>query len=212
MYFCAKIKKNMRKSNKETLYKAAFRLFLQNRFYGVSLSDIEKESGLTRGAIFYYADNKEELFHNIIKEFVFDKQNVDLKFQDYKYDSVKDYIIAYVSGIQKTMQAFLTILGPLPKSNISRCYISIILEACDLFPDVKEWYKLNVNKYISMWGFVLHKGIEKGEIKEDIDVLSCAKQFVYLYYGQALVESASTGLNSDFLLDSMNNLYSLVKK
>jgi AcrR family transcriptional regulator len=42
----------MRKSNKEVLYRAAFKLFLSKQFDGVSLSDIEDESGLTRGAIF----------------------------------------------------------------------------------------------------------------------------------------------------------------
>lgn len=201
----------MRKSNKEHLYKSAFRLFLLKRFHGVSLSDIEKESGLTRGAVFYYVDSKEMLYHDVVKEYVFNKQDVESKFQNYKCDSVKEYISAYVCGVQQVMQNIVTVMD-MPIANASRCYISFILEACDLFPDVKEWYKLNINKDISRWGFVLHKGIGNDEIKGDIDVLNCAKQFVFLYYGHTLVETASMGLNPDILLDSMNNLYSLIKK
>lgn len=202
----------MRKSNKDQLYKAAFKLFLLKRFHGVSLSDIEKESGMTRGAIFYYVDSKEMLFYEVIKEYVFKTQNVESKYRNSKCDSVKEYISIYVSGIQKTIHNILLVTGPMSMANLSRCYISIILEACELFPDVKDWYKLNINKDISMWGFLLHKGIESGEIKEEIDVLNCAKQFVFLYYGQTLVESASMGLNPEILQDSMSNLYSLVKK
>ena len=43
----------MRKSNKEKLYRAAFRLFVTKQFDGVSISDIEKECGMTRGAVYY---------------------------------------------------------------------------------------------------------------------------------------------------------------
>lgn len=210
--FLCQNKNIMRKSNKEHLYKSAFKLFLLKRFHGVSLSDIEKESGLTRGAVFYYVDSKEMLYYDVIKEFIFNKQKVESKFQNYECHSVKEYISAYVSGVQQTIQSILAVMDQMPMANVSRCYISFILEACDLFPDVKEWYKLNINKDISMWGFALHKGIENGEIKENIDVLNCAKQFVFLYYGQTLVETASMGLNPEVLLDSMNNLYSLIKK
>ena len=213
MYFCTKIKDIMRKSNKEHLYKSAFKLFLLKRFHGVSLSDIEEESGMTRGAVFYYADNKERLYHNIIEEFVFNKQNTELKYRDYKYDSVKEYIYTYISGIRQTMQNIAAIIGDhITIAKISCCYISFILEACDLFPDVKDWYKSNINKDVNMWGLVLYKGIESGEINENIDVLNCAKQFVFMYYGQALTGVASTGLNPDILMDSMNNLYLLIKK
>ncbi|MCR5042929.1 MAG: TetR/AcrR family transcriptional regulator, partial [Bacteroidaceae bacterium] len=44
----------MYKNNrKELLFKAAFKQFVTKQFDGVSISDIEEESGLSRGAIFY---------------------------------------------------------------------------------------------------------------------------------------------------------------
>ncbi|WP_423808860.1 TetR/AcrR family transcriptional regulator [Prevotella histicola] len=42
----------MQRSHKDHLYKAAFKLFLTKGFEGVAISDIEKESGMTRGAVF----------------------------------------------------------------------------------------------------------------------------------------------------------------
>ena len=41
-----------REGRKELLFKAAFKLFVTKQFDGVSISDIEKETGLTRGAVF----------------------------------------------------------------------------------------------------------------------------------------------------------------
>lgn len=69
----------MRKSNKEHLYKAAFRVFLSKRFERVTISDIEKESGMTRGAVFYYAKTKLDLFKQVVEEYVVDYQNFKYK-------------------------------------------------------------------------------------------------------------------------------------
>ena len=42
------------------------------------MSDIENESGLTKGAIYYYASNKKELFRNVI-EYIIEKQDLTYK-------------------------------------------------------------------------------------------------------------------------------------
>ena len=57
----------MRKSNKERLFKAAFKLFLTKHFNGVSISDVEEVSGLTRGAVFYYAKTKLDLYKQVVE-------------------------------------------------------------------------------------------------------------------------------------------------
>lgn len=201
----------MRKSNKEVLYKAAFRLFLVKQFEGVSLSDIEKESGLTRGAIFYYANDKKDLFHDIIKHYVIDRQNISTKVNSSGYTSVRDYIDLYIKGVRDTMDNLYELLPDMTRDNASRAYVSTILEASTFFPDVNIWYRHNVNNDISMWVSVLHKGVENGEIREDIDLLNSAKQFVCIYYGLTLMNSFSDGLNTNQLLEQMLNLYDFLK-
>ena len=202
----------MRKSNKEVLYKAAFRLFLVKQFEGVSLSDIEKESGLTRGAIFYYANDKKDLFHDIIKHYVIDRQNISTKVNSSGYTSVRDYIDLYIKGVRDTMDNLYELLPDMTRDNASRAYVSTILEASTFFPDVNIWYRHNVNNDISMWVSVLHKGVENGEIREDIDLLNSAKQFVCIYYGLTLMNSFSDGLNTNQLLEQMLNFYDFIKK
>ena len=70
----------MNKNNrKEHLYRAAFKLFLMKQFDAVSISDIEKESGMTRGAITYYGGDKKGLFYDVVKQFIVDTQNIENK-------------------------------------------------------------------------------------------------------------------------------------
>ena len=133
----------MRKSNKETLYRAAFRLFVTKQFDGVSISDIEKECGMTRGTVFYYAKTKLDLFKQVIEYYIIDTQNVDNKV---KFDygcSLKDYIDRYVGGVEKTMEELVKLIDPDSRDNASRAYISTLLQVCSMFPDIKHRYLIN---------------------------------------------------------------------
>ena len=202
----------MRKSKKEQLYKAAFKLFLTKQFEGASLSDIEKESGLTRGAIFYYAKDKKDLFHEVIQHFVIDCQNITKKIPVSNIVSVREYIDLYVTGVRLTMEGLYELLSGLTRDNASRAYVSFVLEGSTHFQDVNSWYRHNINNDISKWVSILHKSIENGEIRPQIDVLSCAKQFVGLYYGLTLIDSFSEGLNTNQLAEQMESFYDLIKK
>ncbi|MBD5200679.1 MAG: TetR/AcrR family transcriptional regulator, partial [Bacteroidales bacterium] len=60
----------MQKNNRQDrLFNAAFKLFLLHQYKGVTLTDIEKETGMTRGAIFYHAKNKEDLYRKVVKRY-----------------------------------------------------------------------------------------------------------------------------------------------
>ena len=93
----------MRKGKKEILYRAAFKLFISRQFEGVSLSDIENESGLTKGAIYYYASSKKELFRNVIEYYIIEKQDLTNKVSLKGATGLKDFIDSYIEGIVRTM-------------------------------------------------------------------------------------------------------------
>lgn len=202
----------MRKSNKETLYRAAFRLFVTKQFDGVSISDIEKECGMTRGTVFYYAKTKLDLFKQVIEYYIIDTQNVDNKV---KFDygcSLKDYIDRYVGGVEKTMEELVKLIDPDSRDNASRAYISTLLQVCSMFPDIKHRYLINVNNDIARWATIINASVSRNEIKDDIDVLSVARQFVSAFYGLSIIDSMSNGLNISQLREHMYTLYNLIKK
>ena len=211
LYFCKKLRK-MRKSNKEKLYRAAFRLFATKQFDGVSISDIEKECGMTRGTVFYYAKTKLDLFKQVIEYYIIDTQNVDNKV---KFDygcSLRDYIDRYVGGVEKTMEELVNLIDPDSRDNASRAYVSTLLQVCSMFPDIKHRYLINVNNDIARWATIINASVSRNEIKDDIDVLSVARQFVSAFYGLSIIDSMSNGLNVSQLREHMYTLYNLIKK
>jgi hypothetical protein len=52
----------------------------------------------------------------------------------------------------------------------------------------------------------------RGEVRDDIDVLNVARQFVFIFYGLSLGEAFMQGLNTQQLREQMLLLYNLIKK
>lgn len=202
----------MNKNNrKEHLYKAAFRLFLTKQYDSVSISDIEKEANMTRGAITYYAGSKLNLFHEVLKYYLVDKQDLKNKIKHTTFESLQDFINKYVDGCQQTMTNICGILSEMPVCNVSRYYISLILEMSSYFPDLHENYLENRNKELGIWISQINRAIETKEIRNDIDVVNVARHFICIFYGQSYLDSLSMGLNTVELKSQMMNLYKLLK-
>lgn len=202
----------MNKNNrKERLYKAAFRLFMTKHYDSVSINDIENESGMTRGAIVYYAGSKLNLFHEVVKHYLVDKQDLKNKITSMTFETLADFINNYVDGCQRTMNGICCILDEQPVCNVSRYYISLILEMSSYFPDLHENYLENRNKELALWISQITKAIERNEIRDDIDIVNTAKHFMSIFYGQALLDSLSMGLNTVELRSQMLNLYKLLR-
>lgn len=200
----------MNKNNrKEHLYRAAFKLFLMKQFDAVSISDIEKESGMTRGAITYYGGDKKGLFYDVVKQFIVDTQNIENKTSNTEPESLKDFIDSYVHGCQNTMNRF----DYIDKSvqNASSAYMSLILQICRFFPDLHDMYLENRNKEMALWIRVLQHSIESREIIENINIIAVAKNFMNIFYGQSFLDSLSMGLNTVELRTQMMEYYKAIK-
>lgn len=200
----------MRKNNKEVLYRAAFRLFLTRPFEGVSISDIEKESGLTRGAVFYYATNKQDLFRQVIEYYILDAQDIDKKVKSMPNCTLHEYIENYINGIERTMGNVLDTVETI-RGNTCRAYISTLLQVCSMFPDIQNRYLINIHNDIGRWVTVLTYAIQQREVRKDIDVLCFARLFVSTFYGMSVLDSISQGLNTLQLREQMYTLYNLIK-
>lgn len=200
----------MNKNNrKEQLYHEAFKLFLSKPFEAVSIADIESASGMTRGAITYYAKDKLGLFYSVVKHYLVDTQNLKQKITQTEFDSLKDFIEAYVNGCQETMNRFNDVGTNV--QNASRAYMSLILQICKYFPDLHSQYLENRNQEVIIWIGVLQKAIERKEIKSDIDIMNTARNFMNLFYGQSYIDSLSVGLNTVELRMQLMNLYKLLR-
>lgn len=200
----------MNKNNrKEQLYHEAFKLFLSKPFEAVSIADIEEASGMTRGAITYYAKDKLGLFYSVVKHYLVDTQNLKQKITKTEFVSLKEFLEEYVNCCQETMNRFSDVDKKV--QNASRAYASLILQICKYFPDLHAQYLDNRNQEIIMWIGILQKAIENKEIRSDIDIMNTARNFMNIFYGQSYLDSLSAGLNVVELKMQLMNLYKLLK-
>lgn len=193
----------------EQLYHEAFKLFLSKPFEAVSIADIEEASGMTRGAITYYAKDKIGLFYSVVKHYFVDTHNLKQKIVKSEFGSLKDFIEAYVDGCQETMNRFSDVDKTV--QNASRAYATLVLQICKYFPDLHSQYLENRNQEIIIWIGVLQRAIENKEIRSDIDIMNTARNFMNLFYGQSYLDSLSMGLNTVELKMQLMNLYKLLR-
>lgn len=207
-----RVQVGMNKNNrKELLYRASFKLFLEKQYEGVSLKDIEKASGMTRGAIFYYHKNKLELFTAVIKHFFLSRQNAH-NYIDYKEITLQNYIEDYVNSIKNQMDILKKFIGNLPTSNASKSYIILGLRLKEYSTELNNEYIAIRNKNLANWINVIQNAVLNGEIKNDTDVITMAEIFVNVYLGLSVWDSFKNALDTEHLRYTYNYLYDLIKK
>lgn len=200
----------MKKNNrKETLYNVAFKHFLLHQFKGVTLSEIEEEAGMTRGATFYHARNKKDLFRKVIKHYWIDRQNLTNKL-DTKPETLKEFILEYVRAVDKSMKGLHELLGNCTVQQASQAYLSFLLQLRETAPDLHDEYLSNRTNELLFWNDVLRDAAERGEISKDVDTYTFAQTFLYVFYGQTFWEALDNGLNVDLLRRNYLKIYDAI--
>ena len=201
----------MRKSHKEELFNATFRLFILHGYDGVSLGDIEKATGMSRGAIFHYADSKLDLFRQVVEQYVLDRQSIDTKIRVGENPTLREFIDAYIDGVKRTMTDLMTLMGEgITLAECSRAYLSIIQQIAVLFPDLSERQQQTITREQQVWQRVISRAVERREVQPDIDTELMAQTFIALFYGRAYRDSLTTGLDADLLKRQMLQLYEAI--
>jgi len=86
------IEKRGRKSSRDLILKEAFKLFLQKNIEKVTVPDIEKATGIQRGAIFYHFKDKKALFIEAIDQYFFSNLNIFYPLNPEGLSSFQEYI------------------------------------------------------------------------------------------------------------------------
>lgn len=201
----------MRKSHKEELFNATFRLFILHGYDGVSLGDIEKATGMSRGAIFHYADSKLDLFRQVVEQYILDRQSIDTKIRVGKDPSLREFIDAYIDGVKRTMTELMMLMGEgVTFVECSRAYLGIIQQTAVLFPDLSERQQQTITREQQVWQQVISRAVERGEVQPDIDTELMAQTFIALFYGRAYRDSLTNGLDADLLKRQMLQFYEAI--
>lgn len=201
-----------RKSHKRELFRVAFKMFILKSFDGVSIPDIEKATGFTRGTIFHYADTKLDLFRQVVEYYVLERQDIDRKIQVADDCTLRQFIDTYVKGVEQTMETLHEIIGmDVPMRDCSRAYLNMTSQVSVLLPEVHKAFLNAMAKEERLWIEVIGRGVESGELCSDVQPAILAKIMMSLFYGRAFQDSLINGMDPKLLKEEMLAVYERVK-
>lgn len=100
------IKKKKKCYSYNLILKEAFKLFLQKNVEKVTVPELERVTGIQRGAIFYHFKDKETLFIEVINEYFFSELNIFYPL-DPEFDlSLDDYLKKKEDNLKNTLEWF----------------------------------------------------------------------------------------------------------
>ena len=201
-----------RKSHKRELFRVAFKMFILKSFDGVSIPDIEKATGFTRGTIFHYADTKLDLFRQVVEYYVLERQDIDRKIQVADDCTLRQFIDTYVKGVEQTMETLHDIIGmDVPMRDCSRAYLNMTSQVSVLLPEVHKAFLNAMAKEERLWMEVIARGVENGELRNDVQPAILAKIMMSLFYGRAFQDSLIDGMDPKLLKEEMLAVYEMIK-
>ena len=209
--------------SKQKILLESFKLFATKPFSDITFTDIEKVTGLSRGAILYHFKSKDEILASIIDRFIINKEygymvcvrdnQIDktplgevagrLKTVDVSksmWDNIKNFI-----AVKQRQQEFFTSIGI---QNINRAFIYIAANCMNLLKEIPNETQQRLEKEKKYWKELLLLGIEKQEIKNSVNVEVEKLSFMEIYYGYSYMSMTTpNGYDTNCLLEKFQHLY-----
>jgi TetR/AcrR family transcriptional repressor of nem operon len=157
----------MRKGEKtrEYIIQQAAEIFNQKGYFGSSLSDIMRETGLRKGGIYNHFESKDEL---VVASFEYAIELMSRRYAQAiqgKHSSI-DQLVAVISVYENIIED-PPLKGGCPLLNTA-------IESDDTHPVLREKARQAMDKWMKFIRIIITKGIKGREIRPTIDVESVA--------------------------------------
>jgi len=191
----------------------AFSLFLTKSYKAVTMSELEKSTGLTKGAFYHYFKNKEDIFVEIVNA-VFQKQAQAIS-ELSNVESLNEFIQTYIQLLQVEINEIKERMKICESNNneADPMLLPLMLEAKQNYPMFEENMKTMVQRKQNVWERIIVKAKETGEIRPDLDASILAETFIALSSGLIKVMFLKRSINEVFGVVKLqyDQLYRLIK-
>jgi AcrR family transcriptional regulator len=188
-------------ATKEHIVLIASKLFLQKNFKEVTMKEIVKETGLSKGAFYHYFESKEQLFLEVLDYFF---RQISRNYENYSKESLYQFYHDYINEtISLTNEYLAKFEKELSKAVINVNYFSLIFDALKLFPKFRERLIVEYNQEINYWTQAVERARNKGEIKSKMTDEEIGELFMYL--------SDGVGMHMIMRGEAIENIVKIVK-
>jgi AcrR family transcriptional regulator len=175
----------------QELLDAAFRVFAEHGYRSTRLEQVAEAAGVTKGTIYYYFRNKEDLFRQTIEHH---RRHLDANL-DALLESVPGTIATKLRvGLRR---AWLDLAGP--AGALMRLMIGeVSIEAPELF---RAWLTEVVSHGTAELAASIRLGQASGEFRSDADPEVAARMFIFSVLMEAMMQHHGLGDGDPLPLD-----------
>ena len=191
---------------KDHILKTAFILFLKKGYKAVTMQDLERETGLTKGAFYHYFKGKEEIFIEVIDKYHLSKKAYSISELD-DHSSLSEFIHSQIEDIilrVKDLRHLADISNPDP------FFISLILEARKYYPGFTEKTKISSKATVLIWENKIKHAQGNHEIRSDIDPEIMAETMISI--GMSMFKYLMINESPEFAIDILKRQFDQVYK
>lgn len=166
---------------REAILRTALQLFLRNSYKEVTMSELVKASGLSKGAFYHYFASKEALFQEIIRHLYASLIQED--YGRFSHESLAAFYRDYLAGAAQRLRSYAAQTG----TAVLRANQYVLLfDALKRLPEFRALRDQQQARELAAWTAVVRQARETGEITTASPDEQVAKLFVYLGDGIAI--------------------------
>jgi AcrR family transcriptional regulator len=168
-------KPDVSEERKQQILDAAINVFSRDGFHEARMDDIAQEAEMSKGALYWYFNSKDELISNILGVF-FDREFERVKAWDVENRSARSLLESYSE----------LLIDDLVKIKPFFAIVYEFLAMVTRNKHVKKVIQKSLNQYIELTVPLFQKGVDEGEFKE-MDANEAALAFGALIEGSLLL-------------------------
>lgn len=194
---------------REHIIQVAGRLFLQSNYDGVSIQDITRAVGMTKGALYHHFTSKEQLFEEVAHNLV-GSSHTD--FSALPGDSLRGFYTALVENVRSREDDAQEAKPPSAPEAAINVY-NLLWDAVRLLPGFRaSMESLNALEHAA-WTAAIEAAIDRGEIRRGLDADKIARIFTSVPDGVGITSMLKGGPSSahEEILDLWDTLYQSLK-
>ncbi len=177
-------KQKLAEKTKEKLLFCTFKLLVQSTYDRVTFDEIEKATGLTRGAVSYHFKTKENLFMEVIEEYVFKRASIlQIPVRGNQTHVLKNFIGNFIKHCRQQTEE-IRLFGV---ENFNLAYFNLENQGLFFYPNFEDKVLQWLDAEKRVWADTISAAIRNNEIRNGIDAESWAGVFVRIYLGDSYI-------------------------
>ena len=165
---------------REIILKRAFLLLVQHGYEGMSMLDLQRETGLSRGALYHHFKSKDELFAEVIDTFFIATPTTPDQALD--ITSLYAFYHGYYEHIKSVFKVLRENLKEISPENDFSMF-SLGFDAMKRYTWYREKIRIIHDEVKKIWIHVVKTARETGEIETEMSDEHIAGCFIYLNEG-----------------------------